>query len=54
MSVPPARSAVGSAAPKQSEVKLARDFGSWKPTVAGLSNSGGRNACSVRSPTSRL
>ena len=37
---------------KQSELKQARDLSSKKPTVAGLSNSGGRNACRVRSPTS--
>lgn len=47
-----ASSAVGRGAPKQSELKQTPEWSSKKPTVAGLSNSGGRKPVRVRSPMS--
>ncbi|MFD0330922.1 hypothetical protein ACFQZC_28850 [Streptacidiphilus monticola] len=47
-----AASWVGSGAPKQSELKQTPVESSKKPTVQGLSKSGGRKPVRVRSPTS--
>ena len=46
--------ASGRGAPKQSELKQAPLRSSNRPMVPGLSKSGGRNAVSVRSPTSSV
>ena len=52
--VAPGKLGIGQGAPKQSELKQAPLRSSNRPMVPGLSKSGGRNAVSVRSPTSSV